>query len=148
MNRHLSAEDFSGWMIGERTPEREQHLAACATCAAELDKLQAPIALFRGAVCEWTANEERRVAAIPARSRSGGLWLRVAATAAVVAVLVAIGIGGSNRRAAGIDREDEMLLGQVQAEVSRPVPATMQPVYNLMVQESVREAGVKEEGVK
>jgi hypothetical protein len=88
------------------------------------------------------------VAAIPARSRSGGLWLRVAATAAVVAVLVAIGIGGSNRRAAGIDREDEMLLGQVQAEVSRPVPATMQPVYNLMVQESVREAGVKEEGVK
>ena len=144
MSRHLSPEDFSEWIIGkpgERTPEREQHLRECAECAAELDRIQAPIALLRGAVREWSANEDRGSASIAERismsRRSGGLWLRLAATAAALAVLIAIGIEGRNWRAAGVDREDEILLGQVQTAVSRSVPATMQPVYDLM-----------EEGVK
>jgi predicted anti-sigma-YlaC factor YlaD len=138
MNRHLSSEDFSEWLLGQPTPECEEHLRTCAGCAAELDKIQAPLGLFREAVREWSANEERRSVAMPARSRSGLLWVRVAATAVALAILIAIGIGGQNRRAAGIEREDEMLLGQVQAAVSRPVPATMQPVYDLMVEEGAK----------
>jgi hypothetical protein len=142
MNRHLSSEDFSEWIIGERTPEREEHLRGCAECAAELDRIQTPIALLRGAVHEWSAKEDRGTGAIAGRlstmGRTGGLWLRLAATAAALAVLVAMGIEGHNWRAAGIDREDEILLGQVQAAVSRPVPATMQPVYDLMVEEGVK----------
>jgi hypothetical protein len=137
MNRHLSSENFSEWMVGERTPEHEQHLRECAECAAELDRIQTPIALLRGAVREWSTNENRGTVPIADRRRIGGLWLRLGATAAALAVLVAIGIEGRNWRAAGIDREDEILLGQVQTAVSRPVPATMQPVYDLM-----------EEGVK
>jgi len=145
MNRHLSSEDFSEWIIGEpgqRTPEREQHLRECAECAAELNRIQAPMALLRGAVREWSAAEDRGMVPIAGRvstmRRTGGLWLRLAATAAALAVLIAIGIEGRNWRAAGIDREDEILLGQVQAAVSRPVPATMQPVYNLMLEEGAK----------
>jgi hypothetical protein len=141
MNRHLSSEDFSEWLIGEpgeRTPEREAHLRVCAECAAELDRIQAPIALLRGAVREWSANEDRGMVPIAERTHARGLWLRLAATAAALAVLVAIGIEGHNWRAARIDREDEILLGQVQAAVSRPVPVTMQPVYDLMVEEGVK----------
>jgi hypothetical protein len=142
MNRHLSSEDFSEWIIGERTPEREEHLRGCAECAAELDRIGTPIELLRGAVREWSAKEDRGTVAIAERvstmGRAGGLWLRLAATAAALAVLVAIGIEGRNWRAAGIDREDEILLGQVQAAVSRPVPATMQPVYDLMAEEGVK----------
>ena len=145
MSRHLSSEDFSECIISEpggRTPEREEHLRQCAECAAELDRIQASITLLRGAVREWSAKEDRGPASVADRfstaRRAGGLWLRLAASAAVLAALVAIGIEGHNWRAAGIDREDEILLGQVQAAVSRPVPATMQPVYDLMVEEGVK----------
>jgi len=138
MNRHLSSEDFSQWMVGERTPEREEHLRGCAECAAELERVQAPFELFRGAVRQWSANEDRGTVAMPQRSRTGGLWLRLAATAAALALLIAAGIEGQNWRAAGIDREDEILLGEVNAAVSRPVPATMQPVYDLMVKDDAK----------
>ena len=138
MNRHLSSEEFSEWLIGQRMPEWEEHLRTCAGCAAEIEKIQTPLGLFREAVREWSANEERRSVAMPAQRRFGPLFVRVAATAVALAILIAIGIGGQNRRAAGIEREDEMLLGQVQAAVSRPVPATMQPVYDLMVEEGAK----------
>jgi predicted anti-sigma-YlaC factor YlaD len=128
--------------MGDRAPEREEHLRECAECAAELDRIGTPIGLLRGAVREWSATEDHGGVAIQRRvstiGRAGGLWLRLAATAAALAVLVAIGIEGRNWRAAGIDREDEILLGEVQAAVSRPVPATMQPMYNLMVEEGVK----------
>jgi hypothetical protein len=127
MNRHLSAEQISDWVIGQRTPEQEDHLRECPECAAEVEKIEAPIALFRGAVRHWSSQQEVRV--IPAPRRSGLLWLRWAATAAVLVVLIAIGIDGKNRRTA---REDDALLEQVQAQVSRSVPAPMQPLYELM----------------
>jgi hypothetical protein len=145
MNRHLSSEDFSKWIIGnpgDRTPEREEHLRRCAECSAELDRIGTPIELLRGAVREWSAKEDHGTASIAERlstsRRPGGLWLRLAATAAALAMLIAIGIEGHNWQAAGIDREDEILLGEVQAAVSRPVPATMQPVYDLMTEEGVK----------
>jgi hypothetical protein len=145
MNRHLSSEDFSEWIIGnpgDRTPEREEHLRGCAECAAELDRIGTPIELLRGAVREWSAKEDRGTASTAEHfstiRRTGGLWLRLAATAAGLAILIAMGIEGRNWRAAGIDREDEILLGQVQTAVSRPVPATMQPMYDLMVKDDVK----------
>ena len=134
MNLHLSTEEVSAWLSGKGTRECEEHLRRCAECKAELERIQEPIALFRKAVLEWSAGEGHRPVAIPARSSPGSWWLRIAATAAVLVALIAIGVGGQNRRAAGIAQEDEILLGQVQAAVSRPVPASMQPVYNLMVE--------------
>jgi anti-sigma factor RsiW len=133
MNRHLSPEQISEWMIGQKTPELEEHLGRCPQCAAEVDKIQAPLAMFRGAVREWSGHQ----VATPVK-RSGVLWLRVAATAAVLVVLVVIGIDGANRRAAGIARQDDALLEQVQTQVSRSVPAPMEPLYDLMSEGSTK----------
>lgn len=141
MNRHLSEKDFSEWMMGEHTPEFTEHLIECPQCAAELNRLETPVAMFREAVHMWSADESQRVAAIPSRrgiwswaipGSLSGRWLGVAATAAVLMMAVLIGVGES-RRAAGLEREDDLLLGQVQAAVDRPVPAPMQPVYELML---------------
>jgi hypothetical protein len=142
-------------------------LRSCADCAAELENIQAPIALFRGAVREWSAEERTNlvaeqikrnaadVARVPHRaSHHSPLWVRFATAGAALALAIALGIGGSNWRQAGVARveqeraqEDEALLGNIQAQVMRPVPATMQPVYNLMAQGGVQ-GSVKDEGAK
>jgi hypothetical protein len=67
-----------------------------------------------------------------------------------LAVAVALGIGGNHWHNANLrqEQEDEALLGHVQAAVMRPVPATMQPVYDLMVSASGKEAGATGEGAR
>ncbi len=151
MKRHLTREDYSKWLIGEKTAEHEVHLQSCADCAAELETMQAPLALFRGAVRDWSAKERtnsaaeqyNRSLAEPAHVQHSPLWARVATAGAALALAMAIGIGGMNWRESGestkaahTEQEDEALLGNIQAKVMRPVPASMQPVYNLMTQQN------------
>jgi hypothetical protein len=159
MKRHLTSEDFSNWMIGEKTAEHEEHLRSCGECAAELEKLQAPLLLFRGAVRDWSADQRVRVAqqtqAAGAARRhgwmGGALWTRWTAAGVGLVLALAIGIGGNQWRQEGAlrveqaraEQEDEALLGNIQAAVTRPVPATMQPVYNLMAQGSASVEGAK-----
>src|ERR1051325_10404521 len=47
MMRHLSSEEMSNWMIGERTPEVERHASECPPCRAELNHLENSFRLFR-----------------------------------------------------------------------------------------------------
>lgn len=164
MKPHLTSEDYSKWMIGERTPEHEEHLRRCADCAAELENIQAPLRLFRGAVRDWSADQ--RVKAAQRTQVAGSvnarpahpLWVRFATAGVALALAIAMGVGGSNwrqadtlRREQRAEREDEALLGNIQAAVMRPVPATMQPVYNLMARENAPGSGLgsrKEEAAK
>ncbi len=104
--------------------------------------------MFRGAVSEWSAGEERQPAAM-SMSRTPS-WARWAPIAAALAVALALGIGGNHWHNANLQREqeDEALLGHVRAAVMRPVPATMQPVYDLMVSAGSKAAGAAEEGAR
>jgi len=54
MNRHLSSEEISRWMIGERTPDTERHAIECPPCRAELDRLEAAFSLFRESGICWS----------------------------------------------------------------------------------------------
>jgi len=67
-----------------------------------------------------------------------GLWLRLAATAAALAVLIAIASKDATGAAAGIDREDEILWARSKPRYRGRFPATMQPVYNLMLEEGAK----------
>jgi anti-sigma factor RsiW len=138
MNRHLSSDEFTQWLAGQPTPEQERHLAECRDCAAELQRIHAPIALFRGSLHEWSMKREPPARPMSARIRPGIMWTRLAATAALLAVIIAIGVETNHWRAAGIAREDDALLEQVQADVSRSVPARMEPMYKLMSEESAQ----------
>jgi len=140
MNRHLSSEQFSWWMAGEHTAADEQHTEECLACAAELARMEQALSLFRDSAREWArqnGSEARNVwSAKQARNGFGVQPLRwMAAAVLMVFLLVAIPMQMSKRnrqREAGAAQIDTALLEQVDTEVSRAVPATMEPLATLV----------------
>jgi hypothetical protein len=47
MNPHLTEEQISQWVLGERSREAEQHLLGCPDCAAQIGNTQKSLLLFR-----------------------------------------------------------------------------------------------------
>jgi hypothetical protein len=61
--QHLSSRGISMYLIGDVSAEERQHLQECSVCQAELSSLETSIAVFRGAVRQWsdqvgTANQQ------------------------------------------------------------------------------------------
>jgi len=81
MSQHLSSREVSQWMIGERTPQQEQHVRQCSQCGAELARLEASLALFRGSVRHWSARQSRVPWPLAPTRRSGGYPARPLAPA-------------------------------------------------------------------
>ena len=145
MNPHLSAEEISAWLAGARTPEQEQHARECAECRAMLDERVRLLARFGGVVKDWSAQQlgGTRPITLPLARRFSFRPLRLAAAAAMVAVLTAVPIHLRHRaaeRAAEIARQDEALLQQVETEVSRSVPEQMEPLTSLVSWTTVTES--------
>ena len=140
MNQHLSARQISLWMIGERTPQQEQHVRECPECGAELARLEASLALFRGSVRHWSDGQVRVPRPLaPTRGSRGyparPLPVRWALVAAALLVLAAVPIyrnAQDRQRQAEMARADALLLEQVDAEVSRAVPRPMEPLVKLV----------------
>ena len=140
MSQHLTSGEISQWMIGERTPQQEQHVRECPECGAELARLEGSIALFRGSVRHWSEGQSRAEppaigGILPARRGSGIRPMRWALVAAALVVLAAVPIYRNARdrqRQAEIARADALLLEQVDAEVSRAVPRPMEPLVKLV----------------
>jgi hypothetical protein len=135
MNSHLSPEQFSRWLMGERTPLEEQHVRECSQCSAEIGNFQAAVAGFRDSVREWSDAKTVVKPILAGRpTRSLGLTsLRWACIAAMLLLLSAIPIYRvEQQRKAERARADAALLEQVDRQVSRAVAAPMEPLANLM----------------
>jgi hypothetical protein len=139
MSQHLSSQQISRWMIGERTPQEEQHARECPECGAELARLEAALALFRGSVRHWSDGQSRAVPpgagriALARRSRTQPIrWASVAAALLVLAAVPVYRNVQEKQRQAEIARADALLLEQVDAEVSRAVPRPMEPLVKLV----------------
>ena len=140
MSKHLSSRQISQWMIGERTPQQEQHVRQCSECGAELARLEAALALFRGSVRHWSDQQIRVPRPLTPTRRSRGYParpqpLRWALGAAALLVLAAVPIyrnAQDRQRQAEIASADALLLEQVDAEVSRAVPRPMEPLVKLV----------------
>jgi hypothetical protein len=140
MSQHLSSREVSQWMAGERTPQREQHVRQCPECGAELARMEAALALFRGSVRHWSEGQIRAEPPaigniLPARRGSWAHPLRWALVAATLLVLAAVPVYRNvqdRQRQAEIARADALLLEQVDAEVSRAVPRPMEPLVKLV----------------
>ena len=133
MNQHLSAQDISAWLAGDRTQEHDRHVRECAECQAALDGRVRSLARFSGALKDWSSQQFPPVRPIRER-RYGFGGLRLAAATLALAVLAAIPVHLRHRAAerdAEIARQDEALLQQVQTEVSRSVPEPMEPLTSL-----------------
>jgi len=135
MIEHLSAEEISQWMIGERTPPLEQHVAACAECRAELAQLESALVQFRTAM-RAAGDSGSPPSWREAASRGPWFsWPRLVLAAAALLILVALPIAWRARvqeRAAEATLADSQLLERVDSAVSQAVPEPMEPLVNLV----------------
>jgi hypothetical protein len=140
MSPHLSSRQISRWMTGERTPQQELHVRECPECGAELARMEASLALFRGSVRHWSDGQRRAEppaigSLLTARRGFGMRPMRWALVAAALLVLAAVPVyrnAQDRQRRAEMARADALLLEQVDAEVSRAVPRPMEPLVKLV----------------
>jgi hypothetical protein len=135
MNSHLTREQINQWIIGDRAPQIESHMATCAECSAEAARLEVPLGAFRDTVHRWSGRHLSPATAIVPR-RSFSFFPRFAIATAALALMIAGGIDFHARRVAEMARADEALLEQVDAAVGRSVPAPFEPLAKLMSQSS------------
>jgi hypothetical protein len=134
MIEHLSAEQISQWMIGERTLELERHLAQCTACRSELEQMEQALWQFRAAM--------RNPVDIPApvwrepAPRPWFSWQRLVLAAATLLILVGLPTGWivrqQERAAAAAALADSQLLEQVDSEISQAVPEPLEPLVTLV----------------
>lgn len=132
MKQHLSSRQISAWAAGERAREDERHVAECPECRAEVAGLENAVRWFRGSVHAWSDTS------VPTANRSRGSlsrwrpqWALIAATLAILAG-VPIYRNVERQREAEQARADALLWKQVDAGLSRPVPAPMEPLLSLV----------------
>lgn len=137
---HLSSEQISRWLIGERTPEEENHVRGCARCASEMDALRQAFSEFRNSAVKWADRE--RAGIVPdisgllhASHRAAGIrCLRLLAAAALVLVVTMVPVYRKSieqRHEAEVMREsalDAELLERVHAHLSQTAPISLQPL--------------------
>ena len=140
MNGHLSSEQVSRWMTGERTDREEEHVRLCPECAAQLAGLESAIALFRDSVRDCGEMYDR-----PTFARGFGArrfrWASIAAALLLLAAIPFYTNSRDRRREAETARADTVLLEQVDTEISRAVPAPMEPLVKLVSWNSSSETG-------
>jgi hypothetical protein len=133
MIEHLSAEQISQWMMGDRTSQLEHHVARCEACRNELAQLETTLMQFRGAVRELSGSAAPPAWREPARRGSWFSWPRMALVTATLLLLITVPIYWSARarQRAEQERADALLLEQVDSAISRAVPAPMEPLVTL-----------------
>jgi hypothetical protein len=136
MSGHLSSQEISEWAAGVHTAERQNHLHECAECRDELTRLHGALSDFRDSVRSWSA---ARGASAPrpvwvTESPRAAHRLRWALVAVAMVFLAAIPFYRSHERQRPVDTglDDAVLLEQIDAGVSRSVPAPMEPLTNLV----------------
>ena len=143
MSGHLSSEQISRWMAGNRTPDENQHICECRQCAAEAARLDALLAEFRSSVVAWSALQKGadahdRWISLKQRRRvtRGVLRLTLAAAALIIAVALPLWKNTNDRRReVEAARIDAQLWEEVNVQVSRPVPTPLEPLMKLVAWE-------------
>jgi hypothetical protein len=143
MSTHLSSEQISRWMAGNGNPEADRHLKECPQCAAEIARLQALLSTFRSSVIEWNALQSSAESPehwMPTehRRRFAGGMLRWGVTAAMLAIVLSVSVWknySDGRRVAEAYQVDVQLWEKVNDQISRPVPASMEPLMDLIAWE-------------
>jgi len=140
MIEHLSAEQISQWIIGDRPLGLRQHVAECAECRAELGQLESALAQFRTAMREPASSVPPPAWHHPEpRSAPWFSWPRLVLIATALLVLVAVPVTWKARnheqalraKAAQTALADSRLLESVDAEISQAVPQPMEPLVTL-----------------
>jgi hypothetical protein len=141
-NGHLTGDEISALMAGLDAPGSREHAQGCSVCGAELAALQSAVLSVRESGRAWATD----VAVQPARIElSEAAWFEAylptfgQARFALAGVLLAgvLLVPGWHREAAPqpvqtaqLEISDSALLAQVDLQVSRAVPETMELLAN------------------
>lgn len=161
MNTHLTEEQISRYIAGYATGELGRHIAGCAQCSAKVASFESIIGQFRGSAGDWAGRECRLpdIATLSGsfrRSRWRSLrWVAAAATlAAIVAAVPAFRkpveppiVGAVYDRAYVTEseqsRSDWQLLERVNAHLSQSAPASLQPLMEMLRNDSKNEGEIR-----
>jgi hypothetical protein len=102
MNPHLSEDQISQWIAGERSREAERHLSDCPECAAEVVSTQKSLLLFKNAV-------HLQAVSLPTKPVRGRRTFRVACLAAAAAALLTVGVFRYSRQPQVSPRQEMFL---------------------------------------
>jgi hypothetical protein len=130
MNRHLSSEQISEWMLGLCRPEVHEHLRVCQQCSEEVESLSAALGGFRHDVRRFSDRMHRpgaaSISAITTWQRA--LWASVAVALCLMLTMAVWPHRGEPQHEAPGSIEDSVLLRQVSAQLSEKVPLPLEPL--------------------
>jgi hypothetical protein len=129
MNQHLSSAQISEWVAGERTAETQRHVRECLACHAELSGFEAGLSAFGHTVRQWAVQQETRQSH---RELSNASWRWAWGTAAILAVALLPAYWQGQVPIETVQHEDALLLEDIDTQLSRMVPASMEPLLSLM----------------
>ena len=141
MRGHLSNRDLMESLDADPSGDVRDHLAACATCRAERDRLQATVTGLTDAVHAWAdrpeATWDRQVrqilANVDASPSPVPRWRWAVAPALVgLAALAGVWFHGHSPQMLTPTETDEALLAGVQRAVRAEVPSALRPVALLL----------------
>lgn len=134
---HLSPEQISQWILGERQPDAEEHFGICRKCRDDIARLQESLSVFKRGMLEWaSASDVTSSVAVPARRLSRTSWGWVAAAAMVMTVALTPRYLETRRAQHEAElAQDSLLLNEVQAHLDRTVPQSMEQLMDLMREE-------------
>lgn len=131
---HLSPDQISGWVVGERDSEVGRHLQNCELCHEDLARLQNGLFAFRQSAHRWAEQPSPFRISAPIRMRvfleSAAL---IALTSSVALLPLYLDVQEAWREAARV--EDSLLLNEVDERLSRSVPRSMEQLLDLMNEE-------------
>lgn len=131
---HLSSEQMSAWILGECSPEVENHLQVCVECHQETHQLQQGLLSFKRSMREWAEQQSQATTLRLSPPRVSWRWAAVAVLGTGFALLPLY----LDLRHAQVDTDrtrDSLLLSQVNDHLARSVPRSMEPLFELMSEE-------------
>jgi hypothetical protein len=143
---HLSSTQLAAWVTGDREALAMDHVASCPVCRNKVEQFESALRDFRSSVREWGEGEFlHQRPAVPPASRAHRSWRSLTAIAAVCLTAVFV-VALFVRRETPISPEpsahnDAALLSQIDQEVSRTVPAAMDPLSALVAGDDAQASG-------
>lgn len=136
MSGHLTEDQLAKCIVGQFTFEERKHLAECPKCGGELDYFRGTVSAFRSAV---RAGVDARIGSQPAllvrpvaARDPKWRWALVVATALVLALIPFAGLKTVSPPKAQVETDADALMRTVDLQLSRTIPAPMEPVIALL----------------
>jgi len=145
MSNHLSNDQITRCILGQASPEEEQHCRNCLQCREQVRQFSDSMSTFQGVMKNWSEEESFPQLHETPAPRLGWGW---AAAGIAVAVLAGIPVHERQNQHASPEpaaKSDQMLMEEVAAHLSRPLPMSMERVMVLLPELEPDDAPEREE---